>query len=255
MIPIKLKLVTGLGGSRMDFVAGWLGTLPGWINNQWQVDPVTGQSNGYMRFTKAIDSMQTDLTTLLADHQLQLSQNNQYNWAGACHGFGVKRNNLLPFIEEGTVELLNIVVEPKYLNEIVWNFIVKTFLYQERDLFNLLNYNSPWLIDRRIKIDQPDAVITDQYRCKFLHNMIAGSIESITKETRLNFSEQGISSTIILYSEIIKDSGSEYLENLLGLEVHKPHHRLWKNMLPLSFSPDTMPAWGHTWKRADYNLI
>ena len=43
-IKVKSLLVIGPGGARMDFVAGWLGKLPNFIDVNWTINPVTGHS-------------------------------------------------------------------------------------------------------------------------------------------------------------------------------------------------------------------
>ena len=44
--PVKCILITGSPGTKYDFVAGWLSTLPLFMNNFWHIDPVTGKSYG-----------------------------------------------------------------------------------------------------------------------------------------------------------------------------------------------------------------
>ena len=51
----KVILVAGSGGARMDFVAGWLGILPQFLDGEWRIDPLTGLSHGFMMYTKLLD--------------------------------------------------------------------------------------------------------------------------------------------------------------------------------------------------------
>lgn len=41
LIPIRLYIVVARLGARGDFLAGWLGTLPNFIDTQWHIDPDT----------------------------------------------------------------------------------------------------------------------------------------------------------------------------------------------------------------------
>lgn len=238
MLPINLKLITGPIGARMDFVAGWLGTLPGWINNQWHIDPVTGQSNGFMRMTKYLDWGCRDLVTLLQDQQFTLSQNPDYKWAGACHGYDLQPDNVVPHILNGTLEILQIVVDQDQTNEIFWNFVVKTFLTPDLHAGHLRN-NSPWSVDKEI------VSATDTNR---IHR-----VDQILREPMyLRTLPDSIPSNKINYREIASSKGSLCLEKLFDLQVPNGCHQLWQKMLPLSFSPSTITVWGHEWRQADY---
>lgn len=238
MLPINLKLITGPIGARMDFVAGWLGTLPGWINNQWHINPVTGQSNGFMRMTKYLDWGSRDIVTLLQDQQFELSQKFDYLWAGACHGYDIQLDNVLPHIQNGTLEILQIVVDQEQINEIFWNFVVKTFLTPDLNAGHLRN-NSPWAVDKQL------ASVTDADRIS--------RVDQILREPMyLRTLPDTVPSTKINYKNIAGSNGSVHLEKLFDLQVPDRCHQLWQSMLPLSFSPDSITVWGHEWRRTDY---
>lgn len=236
MIPIKLKLIAGPIGARMDFVAGWLGTLPNYINNQWHIDPITGQSNGFMRETKYLDHGQHNLSQLLTDRGFELRADAEYTWAGACHGFALDSNVILPLVESGLLEIVQITCGPQHTNEIFWNFLVKTFMAPDLHAGNLL-HGKPWLIDQRIAEPATDAL------------RIAKLQELASKHKWIYSVKDHIPTTKIDYDAIASDQGSAELGKLLNISVPHSCHLLWKNMLPLSFAPESIPVWGHTWTR------
>lgn len=252
MIPIKLKLISGVGGARIDFVAGWLGTLPGWINNQWQIDPITGQSNGFMRMTKPLDHGNNDISTLLKDLNLELSPHAKFYWAGACHGF-YNKIDISNLLNSGSVELWRIQVRDVDINEIIWNHIVKTFMSHDTRISRLQD-QTPYLIDRRIKDAQPSVVIDDQLRIEFMHDLINQIKQGFLSMVN-NLEQSTVPAKIIEYREIASVDGSYYLQQMFDLNVPEACHKMWANMIPLSFSPDSIQTWGHCWRRADYNLL
>jgi len=238
MIPIKLKLIAGPIGARMDFIAGWLGTLPNYINNQWHIDPATGQSNGFMRETKYLDHGQHNLLQLLTDQGFKLCASAEYTWAGACHGFALDPTVIIPIVESGLLEIVQIECGPQHTNEIFWNFLVKTFLTPDLHAGNLA-HRTPWLIDQRITEPATDA-------------MRIAKLQELASNPKWIYSVKNhIPTTKINYDVIISDQGSEELGKLLSVSVPHNCHLLWKNMLPLSFAPESMQVWGHTWSKHD----
>ena len=118
MTPIKLVIVAGIGGARADFVAGWLGLLPMFVNSRWTLDPETGVSYGFQGNCRAIDQQQS-ISQVLSSQGCTLDQNAKFTWAVACHGYDLKPENYLPHIDQGTIKFVSINtkgVDPKIIH-------------------------------------------------------------------------------------------------------------------------------------------
>lgn len=241
-IPIKLFIVAAPGGGRADFVAGWLGTLPKFINNMWSIDPLTGVSIGEMGKLRGIDCPNAQLSTVLNDLQLELSAITNWTWAGSCHGNFLDHNQILPFIESGLVKILIIDTSTVDIDWLNWQFFAKTYLGQRRN-FSLVSRNESWIIDNRIVAK----TITDDDRIFEARKML-GNFKNQTRETI----KTSLPATVINYSKLFCNNGSKHLAEALNLDAVPDYcHSIWNTLLPYADTPDTVEAWGVKWHRKD----
>jgi hypothetical protein len=235
-------MVAGPGGARADFVAGWLGTLPGFINNMWSIDPLTGVSIGEMGKLRGIDQPDSQLVNVLNNLQLELSPNAEWTWPGACHGHFLDNNQVLPFIDAELVKLLIIDISNVDPVWIKWQFIAKTYLGQRKN-FSLVCRNKSWIIDHQI-LTSP---ITDKDRILKAKQII----KNFKNQTQANI-KTTLPATILDYSKLFCDNGSRYLTESLNLcNVPEYCHSMWNTLLPFANTPDTISAWGVKWHRKD----
>ena len=118
---IGLYLCTGIGGARHGFLAGWLGTLPNFIDNQWRIDLETGHSDGYMNIAKDIECGMS-FNQFLNNRSFVLSDRADLFMAGQLHGHA-----LIPYHEDidyNCVRVLNVDVthaDPAQVQWIFWS--------------------------------------------------------------------------------------------------------------------------------------
>ena len=93
MVPINLTIVIARPGARGDFVAGWLGSLPGYIDNQWRIDITTGRSFGLMNCFKEIDSVDYGNDTLnrVLSYRNYTLYDSPWTFAMSCHGHNIEQ--------------------------------------------------------------------------------------------------------------------------------------------------------------------
>jgi len=217
MINTKCWIVTGTGGSRIDFVAGWLGTLPGFVNNNWGVDPTTGQSTGEMRMFKQLDyAPDYAVRTCLRDFgDFELTHDADLTYVGACHG---RYLNLQ--IQNDPIKILYINIAGADLNKIAWEFLVKTYL------------STPTIRQQSFSID---------------------AIEEKIKNFKLSSGyKPHATSTVLDYSKLFQPGGSRYLCNCLQLVVDNRYHEFYSNQLTWADTPREISALGRTWRYSDY---
>ena len=241
MLGIKLCIVTGMGGFRMDFVSGWLGKLDNFVDSVWSIHPMTGQSSGSMQQIKRIDKYECYLEDVLLEHSLVLDPNSNITFAGACHGYQlnyyhreiVKNNIVVLRIQTGTADI----------NLIKWEFFVKTYLTRKDNLHSLLHNTGQWSIDTSLGANP-----TDAQRVKMLDSMIKNHQDVPIQD----IDYEGFPYINLDYTKLFVPGGSQYLCDQTGLTVSDRHHQLWNQMLPLATSPNELTVWGHTWRREDY---
>ena len=244
LVKIKLVLVAGIGGARMDFVSGWLGKLPNFIDTKWYIDTSTGLSLGDMHFIKSIDSPDSDIGEVVNSHKAQLDINAKLHWAGSCHGNQIEKHR--EKINSGLFKLLIIntdSVSEDIKDKIQWEFFAKTYLSCRKTITNYFN-NANWNIDNQI--DKTD--ITDLTRVEQLKKMLEKN-KSFEKTPLV---PPGIEYVTAEYDKLFVPGGSEYLCNILELSAGNRDHRLWDTLLGFADTPDSVYAFNKTWTKSEF---
>ena len=228
----------------MDFVAGWLGTLPGFVDSRWSIDVGTGLSIGDTHVTKSLDSPDSDIGRILYHPGMRLDKDADLIWTGSCHGRMLPR--LKSFNESGQVDIVYIDLTSADIDSIYWEFLAKTYLTKRRHISDHLNQNL-WIIDRNIIKEKQ--LISDQDRIeKFIQ--LSKRKNQITQQIN-NIKLDGIKHTNLLYTDLFQPTGSYYLLDQLRLVASERHHELWQSALKLSTTPDQVEAWGKLWIKSD----
>ena len=247
--PISLYLTLGIGGARGDFVAGWIGSLPHTINNQWSIDPATGRSYGMQQNLRDIDNISPVGSNNLQDYLLnqfnwQLDTNAKYAYSGACHGYCI--NKQIHLDQLSAIKIIVIDTSQVDLATLHWEFCVKTYGFNERRRFCIDNNLPNYPIDLKSK----NQSITNQERC-----------ELFKKELILNLATTYYPPPVIFphvtmhYNDVISPDGSKKLAELLGINVDPVYHKLWQNNLELANTPDLINLFDQQWSKDDVQVI
>jgi hypothetical protein len=241
MSLVKLIIVAGNGGARADFIAGWLGLLPNFINSYWNIDPATGCSIGCMGNLREIDR-EIPVEIAVRNQQLTLSPAATTTWAVACHGNQLDINDYQEHINNESVKFLSIDTGGAEKNRIAWDFVVKTYLSDRRGL-DWARRSKHWVVD-----DSIDGVLSDEKRVAKVRQLLT-NLSSLGRNVSL---PNSFSSTTINYVELFQPGGSYYLCNQLNIEASNTHHKIWDFMIQLADAPDNITVWGVEWKKQDY---
>ena len=229
---IKLILITGIGGNRGDFVAGWLSTLPKFIDSHWSIDTSSGVSiNTKNRFAKYFDDHQESTLTLhdvLRNAGYTLSQDATNMVASRCHGHNLAQRIDPSDLKENLVKIFNIKVEPHNLDKVKWEFFCKTYL------------------TRRL---EGELFVDMEHEQRIAH---VEKIIELARSNRNNHVAVNLPLIDLSYDTLFKPGGSVYLAESLGLDVQSKYHQQYDQMLLLADSPDEIFKYGKLWKRSDY---
>jgi hypothetical protein len=230
---IKLWLIAGPGGARMDFVAGWLGQLPNFVQSNWSIDLITGQSTGYMQNTKSLDQG-LHIDTFLSDHRLQLSECADTIYAGSMHGFFL--DSLYNEISQQKIKVFYIDLSGADLNHVRWEYTVKTFLTKNRSLSS-----TPWpAIDSGTQSQN----ITDHDRIN--------KFQAILKNHKHNLQPPRVPHTSLMYTKLFQPGGSYYLCECMNIDCDSQYHQYWDQQLERCRTPDELNVWGYQWNKKDF---
>lgn len=238
MIPVKSWLVTGIGGSRIDFLAGWLGTLDGFVDTHWRLHPVTGSSNGDSRITKILDTVSSmTLDTALGDYNMALSSDADLKVATVCHGWFVGQQ--VSHLDRQSYKIIFINTDNVNKDLLQWEFVVKTYLTRFTDVFHLQTKDY-YLIDRQLGQNP-----TDEDRA-------AAVINILKRIPNSNSVDRNIIDLELDYNKIFCQTGVSYLEDALGIVTSRRHHEMWDHYLVMAESPKEIYCFGKLWRYSDY---
>jgi hypothetical protein len=241
MTKVRTFITVGIPGARMDFVAGWIGSLPSFIDSQWRVDPETGRSFGFTTALREVDKDNITVEMVLNDLSLELDPDSDINLSVSLHGFGLE-NKIHP-TNLDAVTIIRINTDQADREKIFWEFLVKTYLVRGR-------WQHAYAIDRcyyiDTKLESQGINPTNETRQKFLLDLINQFPHKIQPLTGLPIID-------VDYNELFQPGGSWYLANRLGLtEATVNHHKLWDSNLQFASSPDVVEKFGCVWNRKDY---
>jgi len=239
---IGLYLCTGIGGARHGFLAGWLGTLPNFIDNQWRIDLETGHSDGYMNIAKDIECGMS-FSQFLNNRSFVLSDTADLLLAGQLHGHA-----LIPYqdsIDYRYVKILNVDVTRADPSQIQWDFLVKTYLRKDRAKHNYEKNAVQWNIDKSIN----QSVITDLDRVDKFKQLATKMAQSNPYDPMLDSPLKFIN---LDYEQLFQIGGSQYLCEQLNITVGTKYHHYWNQQLPWAQSPDILHVWNTVWNKSDF---
>jgi hypothetical protein len=229
MHPIKLIVFVGIAGSRSDFIAGWVGKLPNFVESFWSFNPITGQSITSTQHTLSLDYPE-QLTSFLHDHQYRLDPTATLTYATKVHQVSP---DCAVTLDPTTVHLIPIDLTGLDPIALQWESVIKTFGRAHR------LQTISWVIDHYIDKEE----ITNQDRIDHLDQ----KLKKLLQQIKLPPQQPGLK-----YVEIFKKGGSYLIAEELGIVVDDEYHQYWDYMLPLSITPKQVTLWGHEFKLTDY---
>ena len=235
LLKRQLILITGVGGSRKDFVAGWLGKLQQFDDTRWTIDLRTGCSNAVDEF-KLLDRGKT-VTDIIQQIGCDLDPTAERFLVGVCHGWRWDRAGTEPYVANGSLHPFYVDISTADVETVHWEYIVKTWLTNRR-WYSTVN-RSVWDIDQHTGKSDP----TDLDR-----------ILAVTAQAeKYNSATQPVINVPKLdYSKLFCAGGSHYLCEQVKITATAQEHRFWDAMLPFCQSPDEIVCWGKVWRKQDY---
>jgi len=237
-VPIQLIIVQSQMGAKGDFLAGWLGTLPNFIENYWTVDCETGQSFTKANFFKFFNS-NNNLDNFLSDIKFVLSAHQHYFLSATTH-----HNNVSTFITEQqhkNVDIISIKITEHSKLDVAWNGFVKTNLTKHRydySIWENVTYGVDYCFDNKNNITDVDRQNYIESNFNDLSPYIA-QVDPAAKH-------------VFIYDEIFVPGGSQLLAEKLKLKCSLQHHKLWDKNLEFSYAPDIIDRFGKIYSIDDF---
>lgn len=240
-VDVRCWLITGPGGARMDFIAGWLGLLPGFLDGSWMIDPMTGLSVGESHHTKEIDiAGGRTLREIMLAAKLNLTADSDIIYPGSCHGWNMKQR--VPEEDSSAVKIIYIDTPHWNHHKICWEFVIKThFTSHSTKAAYMYGYDN-----MNVKMR---SMSSDEERVQFIHNYLSRFPSGHA------FPPPPPSDAIMLdYDSLFTPgNGGQYLTYRLGLTgIPQRLYDYYDAMLRWTESPEEIERFGKIWRKKDY---
>lgn len=237
MLLTRPIFVLGKAGSRIDFVSGWLGSLPGFVDGQWRIDLASGRSYTYGSIIREFDSIdlgEKTLTTLLADHNIAIDAQAPSRFAVSLHGRNFDKKTTDTDRKNSTILKINTVHADQ--NKIFWEFLVKTYLSFD-------TRSHAWSTGEHYNIDR---LVTTHSNDNLRQKAVLNVIAQRHKYGEIDIGQ--IPHIEIDYRDILDHNGSYILAEKLNLDLDQKYHTLWKNNLEFAKAPDRVYCFSRWWE-------
>lgn len=239
-LPVKLSVIHSQGGARGDFLAGWLGTLPQYLQNYWTVDCETGQSVSNANFLKHFPPtpFENDFEKFLHGHNFNLDYNSRLWVSATTHRPDISL--FFPPAKRNCLQLISIQISERDRTEIEWNFFVKTLLTKHRQLQDFrekIQYGVDHFFDAGCEIN-------DENRLEKIDVWLSRHV--FTTNIPLE------ADVVLSYSEIFRPGGSVGLSAVLGVQCSDAYHARWNTMTAVASSPKIIERFGKVFRFDDF---
>lgn len=229
-LPIKLNIVQSEAGAKGDFLAGWLGTLPMFLENHWTIDCETGQSFTHAKFFKDYQTNQ-NLDDFLSDRNFFLSDNPTFQVAASTHyiRFPTFTTHHLKHIK-----IISIRVSNDDLLEVQWNKFVKNCLTRHRyewAVWSDVNFGVDEFFTDRSQLNDNDR-----------RSWIDNNMHQYFPEHPIPVCS--IANWVFDYKDVFAPSGSKLIAEALNLQCSERHHDVWRKNLDFSNAPMSIKRFG-----------
>jgi hypothetical protein len=238
---MDLDIIHYHAGSRGDFVAGWLGCLPDYVDNNWTIDPATGKSMSDATYFKLFPKQPVQtLQEFVREWGFDLASRTNNRIVAATHHDHIA--DLIPSELRAITRLITITVKNVDLDWLAWEHYVKQYL---------CSYPMPdgtvHIIDRLL----PPHLRHDDARLGLALDIFhKGRPKGVREHAGCANAD-----VILDYAEILVKGGSRILCELLTLPAEQQHHELWDLSIDAAKSPDEISVWGHVFRFSDFCAV
>lgn len=260
MIRIKkLYILLGIGGSRKDFVTGWLGTLPTFVNTRWYINLATGGSFNDTHFVKELDAFpEKTFRDMLIEQGIDFDDASELNLAVSCHGLHLAES--LKDIPSHQYEIINVEVDDQTLSTTFWEQFVKNFLRYNNTIEQLTNGNfeNKTILKYVSDVDDTYSLTVDE-QISIIENLYPkydssdiGWVDDMKNKILWCRNHDSLPVIQVDYKNLFVPGGSVALCKQINVNAPSVNHKFWDAMLPFAESPTEIEFLGKVWKKSDY---
>lgn len=228
---MKLDLIFAAAGARSEFIDGWLSSLSDYNPKfKWEMDELTGKSIVRPTLMSFHNIEKFNLISECKNIFSKMNYDVNKIFSSAYHPHFLNNHITKDDLKNNNFRFIFITQKEESKPKIFWENLIKNFFpYSENIIEEHLNNSED--IFNNMKSHYRDGLFIDKDIEKW-DNMSFPLIE-------------------IEYEEIIKPSGSYYLQEKLNLNITEKDHKYWKEQLQKSHSPLEVECFGKIFRYED----
>lgn len=259
----KFFIVSGPGGSRVDFVCSWLNMHRGFHNltREWDISDKTGATflnyPTFLFYRPILGPIETsDRLQILRDVLLPKHR------AGHKH-LVLKSHAPVPMIfsllqDDEILDKITVVaismndIDQDYFEMINWEFLCKTFL-EEKHLSSILKTVGSYhgIKDFSIQYKNFHGLMM-RFLKPHIWKFDLTKFQEYDPRTFDDYIDAKLTYKIVKYQDLVIPAGADIMTEILALEPDTIANKKWQENLPRSFSPPEVEFFGQVYS---YDLI
>ena len=237
LLSAHLYIVHYRAGSRGDFLAGWLASLPGSLDDDWSIDCSTGKSFTSASYFKLFPQYQGQtLENFVKCWGCFLDSNKARFKAAVTHNDHIV--GLMSSWARERCTIVSIQTDLESLRRIAWENFVKQYLTVQQQ-----NGQTKYLIDLCLVENH-----SDDSRRYYAEEKFRQGIPKWMRE----WSPCQSADIVFHYKDIFRRGGSQIIADGLDLKLEHEYHNLWNLSLSAAESPPQIQRWGRIFKFCEF---
>ena len=228
---MKLDLIFGVAGARSEFINGWLSSLSDYNSTfRWEIDELTGKSFIDPTLMQFCNTKTCNLISECEKFFNKFNYDVNKIFSSAYHPHFLNNHITEDDLKNHDFRFISITQKKESKCKIFWECIIKNYFPYSKNITEEHLNSSEYMFNN----------------IKNCYNNGRWVDEGIKKWDNLS-----LPLIKIEYEEIIKPSGSYYLQEKLNLTVTEKDHKYWEEQLRKSHSPLEVECFGKVFKYED----
>jgi hypothetical protein len=217
---MKIDLILASAGARSEFIDGWLSSLDEYNSKFWLIDDLTGKSIIRPTLMSYWKEKQNNLISKCKIIFERMNYDINKTFSSGYHPDYLINHISEECLKNNNFRFILITQKEESKPKIFWESLIKNYYPYSKNT-NIENVNRSENLFKNMKYNYDNKIFVDKHIANW---------EKLSEYKNITPIE-------IEYEEIIKSSGSYYLQEKLNLNVTEKDHKYWEEQLQKSHSP------------------
>lgn len=229
---LHIDLIFAVSGARSEFIDGWLSSLSNYNSKKWIIDNQTGKS--LIQPTLMAFHHNKEYNLVSECKNIFVNYDSKKRFSSAYHPYYLNHNITENDLKNNHFRFIFITQKEESKPKIFWENLIKNFFPYSKNITKE-HLNMSKIMFSNMKKIYNNGLYIEEMKKKW------DKIDDYKNVTLIE----------IEYEEIIKPSGSYYLQKKLNLNVTEKDHKYWEKQLKKSHSQLEVECFGKIYRYED----